>query len=447
MSGLARCWGLVAVVAWCGAALAQMSLVVDGRSVGEVRTDVVSGHSYAPVDSLASGLAAGLAAPAGTTRVVLTLGGHVVEIDVVDDASGANRSGAVRLDGRPVGDLAAVQGDDAIWAPVTPVARAFGGQVSFMPEANSVVVVSSRAQLTDVDIEGDRRRETLTLALDAPAAWTRFENAALGLTELHLDRALLVRARTLEGDLFRRVDLIPEGDGVRVRIDAPGATVDVVAVADGAGSRVLVRAVAGADAASEDGDEEGDARVVLDPAGGGDGERLLALAEEVARLLRREGIEAELTRSSSSATGLGERAEAGASADLFATLDTAELPAGEVRIWVLGDPEDEGIMNEAVRRNAATALAAGVEDEVRRRILVGLVPDLEIGRRYGRSLATTLFQLGGYRAGGVGEAPLAVLTGAAGRGVLLEFAAADVADDRLAEVLAAGIRSALGGDR
>lgn len=447
---LRACWTLLAL-ATVPAALAQLSLLVDGRAVGEVRTDIVSGHSYAPVDALASGLGATLAAPMGASTVALTLGGHVVEVEVVGTAGSARREGAVRRNGGAVDDMAAVQGDDAVWAPVGPVARAFGAHVSFLPASAAVVVVTTRPVLTAAELRGNANEETLHLRLDGPVAWSRFENAALGLTELQLRRARLERAKSLEGDLFRRVDLFPEEGGVRIRVDAPGAGIDVVALADGSGSELRIRAVADAEDAPAGDAAEHDVLVVLDPGRGGtsgeedSGSVTLSLANAVATRLEREGIEVELTRTSGSGPGLGDRAAAGAKADLFAAVHAADLQPGDVRIWILGDPPDDGAMAAAIRRNAATALAAGVEDEVRREILLGLVPDLEVGRRYGRSLATSLFQLGGYRAGGVREAPLAVLSGAAGRGILLEFAPSDLRDPRLAEVLAAAIRSALGG--
>lgn len=451
---LALLWATLAALT--GAAHAQLTLVIDGRTVGEVRTNLVSGHSYAPADALAGGLGATLAAPAGTAVAALTLGGHVVQIDVVDAPTDAQRAGAVRADGGIAGGLAAVRGDDALWLPVTPVVTAFGAQVSFLPDRDAVVVVSPRPTLTNASLRGSDPEEVLTLNLDVPVSWSRFENSALGLTELHLRRARLERARTLDGDVFRRVDLLPESDGVRIRLDAPGASLEIVTLPDGRGSIIRVRARP--DAEADDATERGDERRVVIGAGAGAGTTAAdgdsdaeALADAVARRLRGEGVDADVapSRSADAAGGAGAdvtgSAGEAARADLFVSLHVAALPSGEVRVWVLGDPVDPDVLQMAVRTNAATALAAGVEDEVRRSILLGLVPDIEAGRRYGRSLATALFQLGGYRAGGVGEAPLAVLEGAAGRGVLLEFSPDDLRDERLPDILAAAIESALGG--
>lgn len=429
--------GLVLALALAGAALAQLDLVVDGRRVGEVRTDLVSGHSYAPADALASGFRATLAAPPGTDVAALSLGGHVLRIDVVETVGDAARDGAARLEGEAVGDLAAVRGDDALWLPVTPTARAFGASVAYMSDRGAIVVVSPRPTVRASSLRSDRDEDVLSVSVDAPVSWSRFENAALGLTEVHLPRARLERARSLDGDVARRVDLLPEEDGVRIRVDAPGATLDVVALPDGAGTEVRVRARAGDEEAS---DEDDRTRTVVLDAGSDPAARRAATA--VARLLRDEGLRVAVTPAGED---LADRAAAGASADLFASFARADLPAGEIRVWVLGDPADAPTLDAAVRVNAAAALDEDVEDEVRRRILLGLVPDLEVGRRYGRAITSALFQVGGYRAGNVDEAPLAVLGGASGRGVYLEASADDLEDDRLAEALAAALESAVGG--
>ena len=75
-------------------------------------------------------------------------------------------------------------------------------------------------------------------------------------------------------------------------------------------------------------------------------------------------------------------------------------------------------------------------DKLRRRLRGGRVPDLDVGRRAGGGLAGRHFTIAGYRADHVSGAPLQVLGGAAGRGILLEFTAADLASDGLPERLA-----------
>lgn len=439
-------------------ATAQTSLRVDGRPLGEIRTDLVPGNAYAPLDRLASGLGARLAAPVGGDSAALTLGGHVVVIDVVEQGANAQVAGAVRRDGASYGDLAAIRGDDAVWGPVALIARALGAHVGFLQAEATVVVVTPRANVTASTLTTRGEVETLRVDLDAPVSWTRFDDPALGRTELVLRRASAARARTLRGERMERVDLIPEQDGVRIRIDAPGTVIDVIALADGDATDLRIRATpapersdAGSDAAPRPG---AGPVVALDPAQDGAPPEVRAslqtLAAAVAEGLRDDGSEAILTRDGPSPVTQERRLQVAAGADLFVAIRLADLPPGEVRLWVLGEASGVGALDMAIRRNAAAALPSAGDDPtdaLRREVLLGLVPDLEVGRRAGRALASALFQIGGYRAGGVGEAPLAALGAAAGRGVLIEIGPDDLASPELPAALAAALRSAAAGAR
>ena len=156
-------------------------------------------------------------------------------------------------------------------------------------------------------------------------------------------------------------------------------------------------------------------------------------------------------RDDAAAVSAERRLQAAAGADLVVALQLGRLPPGEVRLWVLGEADDRAALDLAIRRNAAAALRDGQAEEdtdaLRREVLLGLVPDLSVGRRAADALASALFQLGGFRAGSVGEAPLTVLAPAAGRGVLIEVAPDDLAGDALADVLAAALASVASGAR
>ena len=440
---------LTLLLAAAGAAGAQSALRIDGRAAGEVRTDLLAGTAYAPLDRIAAALGARLAAPLGADRAALTFGGHVVTLDIVDQGVDPRRRGAIRRDGAAVGDLAAIRGDDAVWGPVAALARSLGGEAAYLAEEDAVVVVMPRPVLEDARLESAGETETLRLRFDAPTSWTRFEDEASGRTELLLRRAELERARTLRGERMTRVDLVPEDGGVRVRIDAPGSDVEVIALADGWTTDLRIRARPVAEAGVEE-EVEPRVRVAIDPGVGGEaaeGEALLALARAVRERLSAADVPVELTRQGPGAVTAERRLAVAAGAELFVALRVADLPAGEVRIWVLGDAGDEDALEMAVRRNAAAALEAGAVDDLRRELLLGLVPDLEVGRRAGRAIASALFQLGGYRAGGVEEAPLTDLEPAAGRGVLIELGRSDLSAPDLPEVLAAALASAASGAR
>jgi N-acetylmuramoyl-L-alanine amidase len=456
MKGLRAC--LVAVA--CAAALlasgaaAQTSLRVDGRDLGEARTDLLPGTAYAPIDAIAAGLGARLAAPVGGASAALTLAGHVVVVDVVEQGQDPAVAGAIRRDGVALADVAAIRGDDAVWGLVAPIVRAFGADVAFLPDEGAVVVVTPRAEVTDIELAQTGEVETLRLRLSAPTALRRFDDPALGRSEFFLPRARVDVASSRSGEWMRRVDVIPEPDGVRIRIDAPGATLEAIALPDAAGSDLRIRA-----RPSEEGPgpvaSEAPARLVLDPGFAAVPEaaraEVLALAQRVAAALREAGLEVELTRDDAAPVSVERRLAAAVGADLVVALQLGQLAPGEVRLWVLGQADDGAALDLAIRRNAAEALRDGdaeeATDALRREVLLGLVPDLGVGRRAADALASALFQLGGFRAGSVGEAPLAVLAPAAGRGVLIEVAPDDLSGDDLADVLAAALASVASGAR
>ena len=453
-----RRWILLAAALVASLAAGQEEAIllrVDGRTVSEARTDLVPGASYAPLDAIAAGLGARLAAPLGGETAALTLAGHVVIVDVVELGSDPARAGAVRRDGTPLGDLAAVRGDDAVWGPIAPIVRAFGASVAFLPEERSVVVVTPRAVVASVELDEGDTVETLRIRLDAPVRIERFDDAALGRTELLLPRAQLARARSLAGEWMERVDVVPEAAGVRIRIDAPAAEIETIALPDGRGTDLRVRARPRPEDDRPDRSLDAPSRIVLDPGFGSVPpewrDAVLALAQQVAGRLSEAGADVALTRSSAAAVQAERRLQLGASADLVVALQIGDLAPGEVRLWVLGEAGEARTLEMAIRRNAEAALAGGdaseVTDALRREVLLGLVPDLAVGRRSAEALASALFQLGGYRAGSVGEAPLAALAPAAGRGVLIEVATDDLDGPALARALAAAIASVAQGAR
>jgi N-acetylmuramoyl-L-alanine amidase len=187
--------------------------------------------------------------------------------------------------------------------------------------------------------------------------------------------------------------------------------------------------------------------IVLDPGHGGSDAGLmfeglgsesvltLNLAEQVAAILRTRGVRATLTRDTDFAVSMDRRSSAGVGADLFVSLHMADLPAGEFNAYYLSDAANVDSLQMAIRNNAADAAEAET-DRLRRELLLGLVPDLALGRTMAEGISGRLFALGAYRGASVAGAPLQVLGGAAGRGVLLEFSAADIATSDLAQRLA-----------
>ena len=233
----------------------------------------------------------------------------------------------------------------------------------------------------------------------------------------------------LAPDRTARVLTLPDGD----------ATVVVVAFGVAASPATIVAAQG--------------ARLVLDAGhGGSDGGLAFGLDHEadltrafvdaVAQALVGSGIEVVRTRPSAVPVALDDRAAAGAGADAFVSIHAAPLPVGQARAYVLDDAGAASTLEMAVRRNAEVALQSPQTDALRRALLVRLVPDFEAGRRIAEAVRRGLGDVG-IVLGAPEGAPLAVLAGAGGRGVLLELSAEDLRDPSLPLTVAAALAEAL----
>lgn len=446
-----RVAALVTLLLWIATAWAQPSLIVNGRTIAGVSTTLVPGASYAPGAALAQALGASFLVDAMRSQATMQTGGRVLQVPILAEGAGAGTPASLRLDGRVVGSGGALVVDGEIYVPVKPVAEALGASVTFLPEQNAVLVVQPRAVL------GAMRRltgnaERLELSLSAPVRYAAYWNEPVATLQVHLERTdVAPDLGAIEGEAFTYAAASAAGGGTDVRIQLePGHAYELYAVPDGRGFRLVVTFGREGEVARVQ-----QALVVLDPghggtdvgievAGfGGEGAVTLAFADRLAALLRARGVEVRSTRTTDYDLPIDERVAAGVGADLFVSLHVAELPVGSFRVYYLDDAGDVRSLDMAIRENAAAALrseaSADADDAtaaMRRRLLLGLVTDLDVGRRMAEALAGRLFEQSGYRADQVTGAPLQVLGGAAGRGLLVEFAAADLTSDGLPERMA-----------
>lgn len=426
-----------------GAAQAQANLVVNGRVIASNSTTLVPGSSYAAGAALAQALGATMAVDAGRGLVLLETGGRVLQVRVADDAASASGTDAIWLDGRPMAGGAAVWSDGELFLPVKPVAEALGASVTYISASDSVLVVQPRARLTAMQ-RSEGRTERLELSVSAPVRYTTFFNEPLQTLHLYLDRTdIEVRVPPVEGEAFTIANASASGGATEVRVQLePGVSYEVYSVPDGRGFRLNVTFNQQGSAQAER------AHIVIDPGHGGadaglvspafgsESSLTLSFAQRLGTALRARGMTVSFTREGDIDVPVNVRARGGIGADLFVSLHVAELPVGEFRAYYLGDASNVESLEMAVRENAATELRDPGTDELRRQLLLGLVTDLDVGRRAAEGLASRLFVIAGHRADLVTGAPLQVLGGAAGRGVLLEFPAADLASDGLPERLA-----------
>ncbi len=445
-------WSTVLVVVWLATvAAAQPQLAVNGVNVPGVTTALVPGVAYAPAAEFAAALGADVAIDLAAGRVTLVLGAAVVLIDLVGDAGrAAALEPALTRDGAARAGPAAVHDGVEAYVPVKAVGEAFGGRVAFLAETDTVVVVLPRPNLR-ARLEGRGSGERLVFRLDAPARVVRFESPSTDVLELRFERTD-ADPIVFEGDAFVRASVVEDRGSTEVRVQLePGSTARVLTVPDGRGAEVIVAfgtapsstaiaASSGKRLVLDAGHDGSDAGFAL----GGEAEDSLTrlFVDAVAESLMGTGIEVERTRPSAAAITLRDRSTAGVGADAFVSIHAAPLPAGRGRMYVLDDATGQRALETAVRANAETALASPETDALRRALLLRLVPDPDVGQRLAASLGASLA-----RAGVVFDpvegAPLAVLQGAAGRGVLLELSPDDLRDPALALALAAALATAL----
>ena len=436
---------LVVLTLSLGSVAAQVTLRVDGRDAGPVRSDLLSGTSYASLDRLANALNLETVLDVGGSALALSLGGQVVTIELVSQGVSPAREGAVRLNGAPAGNAAAVRTADGVWLPIAPIVRAFSGSVGFLPEENTVVVVTPRARLADSAFTITGTSESLVLTLDAPVTVQRSDDPLTGAVELFLPRAAMDRAYTESGALLPRVGIFPSDGGIRVRVEAPGVEIEVLELARGAGTDVVVRARR-APGSFVPRDAVGEPTIALEagfvteaPAARG---ALLSLTQAMASELAALDVDTVLVRTGDAAASDAQRLQNAVTSDLYLLIHVGDLAFGEVRLWTLGEASSANLVDDAIRRNAADGLGdALATTTLRRELLLGLVPDVAMGQRAAETLAAALFQEGGYRAGAVLEAPLAVLAPAAGRGILIEVAEEDLTSPDLPAALARALAS------
>ena len=422
------------------------NLVVNGQPVDGLT--LLQGSSYAPADGFGAALGADTFYDAVEQTVTFELAGRLLSVRLGDG------DGAVSLDGVAVAAEGAVRDSGLFYVPVKAVVTALGGVVTFLQSQQTVMAVLPRATLRQVTVDRQRARgyERFVLNFDGLTSFESYFNPALGTLQLRFGRADLASAQTFTGDFFTTAVITPNAGYLDFRVSLkPGYRFETYTSPRVGGFTLVVDVLP--DTATSAAIPVARPLVVIDPGhgGGDDGLKLggtlektltLRFAQALADALSAYAVDVRLTRRDDVALPLDLRSQAGIGARLFVSLHVADLPEGRFNLYYLGDPGADGSLSVALRENAAAALNAADTDALRRRILLDLVPDLALGERYARDLNAGL-ATAALQADLVTPAPLAVLNGAAGRGVLLELSPADLADDKVAASLAAALVAAL----
>jgi hypothetical protein len=429
-------------------AAAQVELLVNGVRVAGASTTLVPETTSAPAEGLAAALGATLWVDRSLGRLSVTLGAAVLTMALVESPN-------LVLEPQPalVRDGVALPGPAALWheggalLPVKAFGEALGGRVAFLGETQSVALVLPRPRLSAAVVDGER----LEFSLDAPGAVRfGFDAEARGVS-LFFERADGELADGLDGGSFSVTRQQRSGGGREVHLSVQeGFEPRFYLLPDGPGALLIV--------AFEPSDAPfsvvpSATRWILDPADGGaaalsalplDAGALLAQAfvDQLVLSLNRTGVAAQSTRPGPAPVAWVDRMAAAVSADVYVAVHEANLPAGHLRVFVLGDAGDLEVLDRAIRSNAELALDEGSTDVLRRRLLLQLVPDVAFGQRWGSALVAAA-RAAGWMVEGATEAPLALLAGAGGRGVLLELSGEDLRDPRVAEGLAEMLRRTL----
>jgi N-acetylmuramoyl-L-alanine amidase len=449
---MTRLGALVVVFGLLAVATAQPPLVVNGVNVPGATTTLVDGVTYAPAADFARAMGADVDVDLGGGRVTLTLGAAIVQLALVTEPERVEvpRPAVVR-DGRARPGPAALWSGSEAFLPVKAAGEALGGRVAFLTESASVAVVLPRPGLS-MRLEGFGASERLVFSLDAPGRYVTFHHPETAVLELRFERADPLVTPALEGRSFVRaaVERVRGSSEARVQL-APGVEPRVWSVPAGVGMEVVV-AFSASGAAQEPVPTITRTRWVLDAGhvsigGAGalpadvEGELTRAFVDLLAVELSRSGIDVERTRTGPAPVPLVDRTAMGVGADAMVTVHLGDLPRRQVRLYVLDDADAADTLDRAIRWNAESALDRAGTDALRRTVLLRLVTDLTVGRDWGAELTRALAANGWTVEGPVG-APLAVLAGAAGRGLFLEMSADDLRDPSAVAELARSLVSA-----
>lgn len=453
---------LVALFQLCTLALAQQQLVVNGLSVAGLSSSLMPGTSYVAAEPFAEALGASYSSNGEVAS--FRLGARVVTLMIYPSANqAAPRGQALEINGQPAaGNYGGIHASGTVYVPVSDMARAFGGDVTYLAESNTVMVVLPRATLTEVSRPNTDTPsyERLIFELSALVPYSEHALPAQNTVQLRLNRTDLSRAQRFSGRYFSSATVEPNGGRVDVRLALrPGYDYDLYAAPQGSGNNfALVLDIFPAEAASEREHEPLQRRnIVIDPGHGGldsgiifpdmgsESSLTLTFAQRLAQALAAAGYTATLTRRGDVPVSTEARKEAAISASLFISLHAAKLNPGQIKLYYLGEADDQNDLTLALRENAA-ALAetssAERTDRLRQRILLEFLPNLDFGEAAARRISSALIQSGPYNPQ-VSAAPLYVLSGAAGRGLMLELSPTNLASEVLPEVLAQSVASFL----
>ena len=369
-------------------------LVVNGVDIAEFTNTLVPGTAYVAAEPFARAIGATYRYSSSEQIVNFELAGRFVALKVGGAALG------VRLR------------EQTPFVPVKEVARQLGGEVDYLTDAKMVVVVFPRARLRSVqppDPWGSYERFVLRFNAPVPVE-ERFE-PSLNTVRFRFARTDLAQKQNFSGERFSDAVLLPGSDYADFTLTLGRDSVyEMYVVPDGRGTKVVVDIFSAEEVEAAD-EPSAPPIIVLD--WGSNNAALGAVVERLRRALEERGAQVQLTQG-----GVSARMAAGIGAPLFVSLANAPLDAGQFGLYYLAG--DAASLNAVIRQNAAETRVGADEPTLPQRVLQSLTPDLSQGEVYAQRVSERL-EAEGWQAVSVEGAPLYLLSGAAGRGVLLEL--------------------------
>lgn len=431
-----------------GVAGAQQALLVNGVEVLGLRTDLVPNSSYIPAEAYATAIGAHYRFEPSSSQAVFELGPRIAAIRVYGTAEEAlaNRDALV-VNGRAQDGYGGIAHNGVVYVPARFV-QAFGFAVSLTTFENRevVMVVIQRAELRNSpEIEPREAYDRIVLEFSRLVPFHRLETSD-DTVVFRFDRATTRQTHNLRGNFVRGGSV--ENNAGRVEVSLvrqPGTRYEFYTVERGSGFQIVIDVMPAREQAQQpltrqpfimiDPGHGGSDPGIVFPEYGSESTLTLHFARELERALTGRNVRVQLTRDGDTTLSNTARSSDAARADLFLSVHAADLPRGQVNIYYLGDASNIDSLNSAIRQNADATAGTLDTDSLRRQILLGLVPDLSFGETFARNLGRELGVVGNYGTN-ISSAPLYVLGGAAGRGILIEFSQHDLSTDDLPERLA-----------
>ena len=398
-----------------GAAQAQ-TLVVDGRLAGPVDTTLVPNTAYVSLSDAQNALGLTSLLQDGTLR--LTRGADTTDLAVVEIEDPADTDEpppavdpppALRVDGRT-------------FVPIRDVLTAFN--VAHGDVDGRLVAVTPRATLTSVESAG----RVVTATFDGPVTWRLSSNPLTGRHALFVPRATGAVTPVQDDRTVDTLRVRSDVSGIQVDITATDRRAVATAVRDGRFTRihVLLEPHETTTDAPPEPVDDAPYQLALDLDTRGLSEAQMRRWEiamtALGRRLQAAGVRTVVSGGLQAAGNADARRGVLAVSDAHIWFVPSLSTPGEARVWRLPDTLDDVALPAVVRRADPNARTVRQVDSAARTTLERLQGDAGTDRRLAETLTGTLFERAGLLVGDVQQAPLPVLTEAAGRAVLIETA-------------------------